>query len=147
MHAVLAASHLRLDRSGMLSYAQSCPFRGHHMPHLAVQTDLGPVTVMILVHESVAKAQPFDQSGYRGIRLPVPGHGCLAVPVNYGESDLPRGGARRGARQARDRLDRVTAGLQTIVQLDDTKRGRGLTQHYASSGAHDGQKDCIVERI
>jgi hypothetical protein len=78
---------------------------------------------MILVHESVAKAQPFDESGYRGIILPVPGHGRLAVLVKDGEADLPRGGARRGARQARDRLDRVTAGLQTMMQLDNTKRG------------------------
>jgi hypothetical protein len=68
MHAVLAESHLRLDlRSGMVSHAQSCPFRGHHVPHLAVQTDLGPVTVMIQVRKSVAKAQPFDESGYRDI--------------------------------------------------------------------------------
>jgi hypothetical protein len=96
---------------------------------------------MILVHESVAKAQPFDESGCRGIILPVPGHGRLAVLVKDGEADLPRGGARRGARQARDRLDRVTAGLQTMMQLDNTKRGRGLTQHYASRRAHDGQNE------
>jgi hypothetical protein len=60
-------------------------------------------------HVSVAKAQPFDESGYRGIILPVPGHGRLAVLVKDGEADLPRGGARRSARQARDRPDRVTA--------------------------------------
>jgi hypothetical protein len=90
LDAVLAEAHLRLDpRSGMVSYAQSCPFRGHQVPHLAVQTDLGPVTVMILVHESVAKAQPFDEGGYRGIILPVPGHGSLAVLVKDGEADLP----------------------------------------------------------
>jgi hypothetical protein len=90
LDAVLAEAHLRLDpRSGMVSYAQSCPFRGHHVPHLAVQTDLGPVTVMILVHESVPKAQPFDEGGYRGIILPVPGHGSLAVLVKDGEADLP----------------------------------------------------------
>jgi hypothetical protein len=42
---------------------------------------------MMLVDESVANAQPFDESGYRGIILPVPGHGRLAVLV--GEADLP----------------------------------------------------------
>ena len=38
--------------AGLVSYANSCVFRGHHVPHLVVQTEAGPVTVMVLVHES-----------------------------------------------------------------------------------------------
>ena len=41
--------------------------------------DRGPVTVMILVHESVARPRHFDEQGYRGVILPVPGHGAMAV--------------------------------------------------------------------
>jgi Protein of unknown function (DUF3379) len=86
---VLAAAHLRLlPDAGMVSYAQSCEFRGRHVPHLVVQTNQGPITVMVLTHESTAKAQPFDEEGYRGIILPVPGHGSLAVLGRGADVDL-----------------------------------------------------------
>jgi hypothetical protein len=76
----LGDAHLRLDpKAGMVSYARSCQFRAHHIPHLVVQTEMGPVTVMVLVHESVSKPERFDEQGYRGVILPIPGHGSLAV--------------------------------------------------------------------
>jgi hypothetical protein len=71
-----------------VSYASSCLFRGHRVPHLVVQTSMGPVTVMVLVHESVSKAVPFDEEGYRGVIVPVPGHGSLAVLVHDKQADL-----------------------------------------------------------
>jgi hypothetical protein len=77
---VLKDSKLRLKPdAGTVSYASSCAFRGHLVPHLVVQTASGPVTVMVLVHESVRQATPFDEQGYRGTILPVPGHGSIAV--------------------------------------------------------------------
>jgi hypothetical protein len=86
---VLAAAHMRLrPDAGMVSYAQSCLFRGHNVPHLVVQTDMGPVTVMVLVHENVAAARMFDEGGYRGTIVPVPGHGSIAVLVKGEEGDL-----------------------------------------------------------
>ncbi len=76
----LRNTHMRLrPDAGTVSYAQSCLFRGHRVPHLVVQTDMGPVTVMVLVHESVSKPTPFDEEGYRGVILPVAGHGSIAV--------------------------------------------------------------------
>jgi hypothetical protein len=86
---VLAGAHMTLKPdAGMVSYAQSCLFRGHHVPHLVVQTDMGPITVMVLVHESVTKPQPFDEEGYRGVIVPVPGHGSLAVLARGPDADL-----------------------------------------------------------
>jgi hypothetical protein len=86
---VLAAAHMRLNPdAGMVSYAQTCPFRGHRVPHLVVQTEMGPVTVMVLVHESSTKPQPFDEDGYRGMIVPVPGHGSLAVLARGANADL-----------------------------------------------------------
>ncbi len=76
----LRETHVRLDpKAGMVSYARSCLFRTHHVPHLVVQTEMGPVTVMVLAHESVSKSERFDEQGYHGVILPVPGHGSLAV--------------------------------------------------------------------
>jgi hypothetical protein len=85
----LGDAHLRLDpRAGMVSYARSCLFRAHHVPHLVVQTEMGPVTVMVLVHESISKPERFDEQGYHGVILPVPGHGSLAV-LARGQSPGP----------------------------------------------------------
>jgi uncharacterized protein DUF3379 len=78
--AVLKNANMSLDpRAPAVSYASSCIFRGHIVPHLVVQTSRGPVTVMVLVHERVAKPKDFDEHGYRGTIVPVPNHGSLAV--------------------------------------------------------------------
>jgi hypothetical protein len=85
---VLRESHLRLaGGAGLVSYASSCRFRGYRVPHLAVQTEAGPVTVMVLVHERVSRSLHFDEQGYRGIIVPVPGHGSLAVFTRGGAAD------------------------------------------------------------
>ncbi len=34
---------------------------------------------MVLVHEAVRNPQQFDEQGYRGTIVPVPGHGSIAV--------------------------------------------------------------------
>ena len=80
LQQVLKDSKLRLrPDAGIVSYASSCTFRGHRVPHLVVQTSSGPVTVMVLVHEAVRRPTPFDTEGYRGTIVPVPGHGSIAV--------------------------------------------------------------------
>lgn len=77
---VLRDSHLRLAAdAGIVSYASSCGFRGYRVPHLVLQTESGPVTVMVLVHEHLSKSMQFDEQGYHGVIVPVAGHGSLAV--------------------------------------------------------------------
>jgi hypothetical protein len=88
-HATLSARELApvLKRANMtlnpnaasVSYANSCSFRGQVVPHLVVQSPSGPVTVMVLIYESVSKARQFDEQGYRGTILPIPHHGSIAV--------------------------------------------------------------------
>jgi hypothetical protein len=80
LHDVLKDSKLQLKPdAGIVSYASSCSFRGHVVPHLVVQTAAGPVTVMVLVHEPIRKSMDFNEQGYRGTIVPVPGHGSIAV--------------------------------------------------------------------
>ncbi len=87
LNAVLRSAHVRLaPGAGQVTYANSCLFRGHVVPHFVVQGDNGPVTVMVLVHESVRAPVAFDEQGYRGVILPVPGHGAIAV-LTRGASD------------------------------------------------------------
>jgi hypothetical protein len=88
---VLRDSHMRLAAgggAGMVSYANSCGFRGHQVPHLVLQTEAGPVTVMVLVHERSPKPVEFDEQGYRGVIVPVPGHGSLAVLTRGSSTDI-----------------------------------------------------------
>jgi len=89
LQGVLRDSHLRLTHdAGVVSYASSCEFRGRHVPHLVIQTESGPVTVMVLVHEQVSKPVQFDEQGYRGVIVPVAGHGSLAVLTRGPTPDL-----------------------------------------------------------
>jgi Protein of unknown function (DUF3379) len=78
--SVLKRAHMSLNsNAGSVSYANSCEFRGQVVPHLVVQSPRGPVTVVVLIHESVSKTRQFDEQGYRGTLLPIPHHGSIAV--------------------------------------------------------------------
>lgn len=63
---------------GRVTYAQSCWFRGHFVPHLVVDEGHGPVTVMLLAHESVAEPVHFSESGFTGVIVPAV-RGSIAV--------------------------------------------------------------------
>lgn len=95
---VLKDSKLQLKpQAGIVSYASSCSFRGHVVPHLVVQTASGPVTVMVLVHEPVRRSMEFNEQGYRGTIVPVPGHGSIAVLMRepgIGRGEIDRIAAR-----------------------------------------------------
>jgi hypothetical protein len=76
--AALARAGVRLRSSMAVSYAQQCGFRGHVVPHLVVQTNRGPVTVLVLKYEHVKHRENFHESGYSGVLAPS-GPGTLAV--------------------------------------------------------------------
>ncbi len=85
---ILAKAGVELDTSLPVVYASPCPFRGHVVPHLVVQTDDGPMTVMVLEHEKVSSRRDFNEGEYHGLLLPA-GAGGVAV--------LKRGGAASDA--------------------------------------------------
>jgi len=72
--------------SDRIHYAQSCWFRGHYVPHLVVETTRGPVTLLILRHESVSSARKFHEDGMRGVLVPS-GSGSIAI-ISRGDGDL-----------------------------------------------------------
>jgi hypothetical protein len=77
--------HLRPE-IGTVSYANTCVFRGRRVPHLVVQTDRGPVTVMVLRHERPAGPRSFDEQGVAGRIVPA-GPGSIAV-LGPAEADI-----------------------------------------------------------
>lgn len=80
---VLQKAGVKFDTSMPVVYASACPFRGHRVPHLVVQTAEGPMTVMILAHEKVSERQEFSEFGYRGVIMPA-GEGSMAILARDG---------------------------------------------------------------
>ena len=78
LSAVLAKAGVKYDVRLPVSYASPCPFRGHIVPHLVVQTDQGALTVIVLASESVKSRTEFSEGEYHGVLLPA-GAGSIAV--------------------------------------------------------------------
>ena len=84
---VLERGGIRLrPEVGTVSYANSCRFRGRTVPHLVVQTDRGPVTVMVLRHERLDAPVRFAEHGFSGTIVPA-GPGSIAV-IGAGDAEL-----------------------------------------------------------
>jgi hypothetical protein len=76
---VLKAKGLQLTQPlRNVSYLETCLIRGHFVPHLVVQTDQGPVTVLLLTEETVNEKRNFDEQEYHGVLMPG-ARGALAV--------------------------------------------------------------------
>jgi hypothetical protein len=83
--SALRGAGVKIDiTSDHISYAQSCWFRGHYVPHLVVQTAQGPATVLILRNQHASARRSFHEGGMSGVIVPAP-QGSIAV--------LTRGGA------------------------------------------------------
>jgi hypothetical protein len=70
---------------GLVTYASSCVINGHTVPHLVIQGERGPVTILLLAEEMIDAPVPIEGEGVRGVILPV-GNGSIAV---IGERDEP----------------------------------------------------------
>jgi hypothetical protein len=81
---VVPADVARMDRSaGLVTYAQSCVINGHQVPHLVIQGERGPVTILLMPEEMIDEAQQLSGDNVNGVILPV-GNGSIAI---LGESD------------------------------------------------------------
>jgi hypothetical protein len=83
-HALQGAGVALELTSDKVTYAQSCWFRGHYVPHLVVQTAQGPATVLILRHEQVPAARSFSEAGMNGVIVPAQ-NGSIAVLARGGD--------------------------------------------------------------
>ena len=79
LQTVLADNVAEFDRSaGLVTYAQSCEINGNSVPHLVVQGEYGPITILLMPEEQVASAITIEGEFTRGIILPV-GSGSIAI--------------------------------------------------------------------
>ena len=68
-----------MDRGvGLITYAMSCVINGRTVPHLVVQGDEGPITLILLSEEPVDHPISLSGENVRGVIVPV-GSGSIAI--------------------------------------------------------------------
>ncbi len=88
LDAVVSNEVSELKRDiGLITYARSCVINGKTIPHLVIQGERGPVTLLLMPDEPVDAAVPLLGEGINGVILPV-GGGSIAI---VGERDEPLG--------------------------------------------------------
>ena len=61
---IFKRAHMSLNSNApTVTYANPCIFRRNMVPHLVVQSPSGPVTVLVLTHESVSSPTHFEEQG------------------------------------------------------------------------------------
>lgn len=70
---------------GLITFAAFCTINGKDVPHLVIQGERGPITILLMPHEKVAAATPLDGVNIHGVILPV-GDGSIAIIGDREES-------------------------------------------------------------
>jgi hypothetical protein len=77
--SVVPARIASMNRSaGLITYARSCEINGRDVPHLVIQGEHGPVTILLMPEEKIPSALPLDGDTVHGVILPV-GSGSIAI--------------------------------------------------------------------
>lgn len=96
--AVVPAALATMDRDiGLVSYARSCEINGRIVPHLVVQGERGPVTILLLPEEKLDGAVTLRRDGLDVVVFPVGEGGSVAL-IGRGEASIEavRERAQRG---------------------------------------------------
>ena len=64
--------------AGLITYAQTCVINGKEIPHLVIQGERGPVTILLLPDEAIDDAVQLEGDNINGVLLPV-GGGSVAI--------------------------------------------------------------------
>ncbi|MEJ2275539.1 MAG: DUF3379 family protein [Woeseiaceae bacterium] len=86
LRKVVPAEYAVFDRSmALITYANPCKINGKPTPHLVVQGQYGPVTVLLMPRQRVAQETSLEGDGVRGVIVPV-GDGSIAIVGNTREA-------------------------------------------------------------
>ena len=79
LREVIPANISQLDHSaGLITFAEICPINGHDVPHLVIQGESGPITILLMPNEKVSAAVSLNDAETHGVILPV-GDGSIAI--------------------------------------------------------------------
>lgn len=85
LQRALPAAVAVFDRDAtLITYANPCVINGNRVPHLVIQGQYGPVTILLMPEEKVAGETPLDGNAVRGVILPV-GDGSIAIIGSWEE--------------------------------------------------------------
>jgi len=89
LHKVVPATIAELDHeAGLITYAQTCKIDGKHVPHLVIQGEAGPVTILLMPEQAISAAETLQGENIHGVILPV-GDGSIAI-IGTREESLDR---------------------------------------------------------
>ncbi len=74
--------------AGLITYAQTCIINGKYVPHLVIQGQHGPVTILLMPDEEISGPQSLTGHSVNGVILPV-GDGSIAIIGEAGEDLEP----------------------------------------------------------
>lgn len=80
---VLRVAGAQFDSPFPVVYGYPCPFKGHRVAHLVVQTPNGTLTVMLIPHEQVRRRTQISRDGMSGVLVPA-GQGSVALLTRDG---------------------------------------------------------------
>ncbi len=84
--SVVRANAVDVDRDmGLITYARSCTINGKKIPHLVMQGERGPITLLLLPDEAIDAAVELMGDGINGILLPFGDKGSIAIIGERGE--------------------------------------------------------------
>ena len=79
LQRAVPASMAVFDRDEtLITYANPCIINGKRVPHLVVQGQHGPITILLMPEEKVDETTPLDGDSVHGVILPV-GEGSIAI--------------------------------------------------------------------
>ncbi len=85
LHEVVPANIAELDESaGLITFAESCPINGRNVPHLVIQGQHGPITIILMPDEKISSAIALNDENQHGVILPV-GDGSIAIVAGQDE--------------------------------------------------------------
>jgi len=84
---VVPASIAEMDHeAGLITYARTCVINGKKVPHLVIQGEFGPVTILLMPDEMIDGAVQIDGQSINGVILSV-GSGSIAI-IGEAEENL-----------------------------------------------------------
>ena len=85
LYSVVRPAIASLDRDlGLITYAMSCKINGREVPHLVIQGEKGPVTILLMPFEMIDMPIKLEGQSIEGVILPV-GDGSVAIIGERGE--------------------------------------------------------------
>ncbi len=79
LHEVVPQNIANMDHNvGLITFAETCPISGYEVPHLVIQGQHGPITIMLLPNEKISEAITLNDENSHGVILPV-GDGSIAI--------------------------------------------------------------------